>query len=267
MKRLLILFFVFLLLCSVSLGANDFSGDGNCVALWRFEDGALTADSIGGNTLTNNNGVTADAVNYREGAAAGDFEMNSSQYMSIADADLDAGFPLKNGDANKKISVCCWFRPESHGSGRYLFTKYNTNTGERSLLIEVYGTDIRVYIGYNGGAGAEALTILNLNTVATQWYHIGFTFQDSDKSYRIRCWDETGSSVVEVTGNSTNNINVESAAVAIGAVANPAGYFDGIIDRMVVFNDILTAGEIDQIYEGTYGAAEHRGQVIIIDEN
>ena len=35
--------------------ANDFSSDSNCVALWRFESGALTADSIGTNTLTNSN--------------------------------------------------------------------------------------------------------------------------------------------------------------------------------------------------------------------
>jgi hypothetical protein len=30
--------------------ANDFSADSNCKALWRFENGALTTDSKGGNT-------------------------------------------------------------------------------------------------------------------------------------------------------------------------------------------------------------------------
>ena len=47
--------------------ANDFSGDPSCKAVWRFENGALTADSKGANTLTAVNGPTADTSLYKEG--------------------------------------------------------------------------------------------------------------------------------------------------------------------------------------------------------
>jgi len=268
MKRLLILYFVFCILCSVSLGDNDF-GDVNCVALWRLENGALTVDSKGGNTLTND-AVVADAVNYKEGEASGDFEWSSSAFMTIADADLDAGFPLKDGDSTKKISVCAWIMPESLPTEGCFFAKWDHAGLKRQLQILQLGSpsDIRVYIGYNGGVSYEEVVTLNTNMVVNQWYHIGFTFQDSDKSWRLRVWDESGESVMEDTGNTINNINIEDSFFTLGCVSDGINHFDGRIDEVVVFNDILTSDEIDQIRVGTYGvAAGGGGQVIIIYED
>ena len=63
--------------------ANDFSGDSNCVALWRFENGALTADSKGTNTLTDVNTVGSDTVDYKEGSGCADFEATASERFTI----------------------------------------------------------------------------------------------------------------------------------------------------------------------------------------
>ena len=52
---------------------SDFSADANCVALWRFEDGALTTDSKGTNTLTNVNTVIAKTTDFKEGISCGEF--------------------------------------------------------------------------------------------------------------------------------------------------------------------------------------------------
>jgi len=54
---------------------NHFASDTNCVALWRFEPGQLTVDSIGTNTLENH-GVQADTADYREGDASAKFRLN-----------------------------------------------------------------------------------------------------------------------------------------------------------------------------------------------
>ena len=93
--------------------ANDFSGDSNCKALWRFESGALTTDTIGSNTLTDYNTVGEDTTNHMEGSCAADFEKSNSEHFVITDANLDSGFPLKSGDTNKKISICFRVRFES----------------------------------------------------------------------------------------------------------------------------------------------------------
>ena len=55
----------------------------------------------------------------------------------------------------------------------------------------------------------------------------------------------------------TNNIAITGAPFAIGAWysgGTPSYHLDGLIDEVVVFSDILTTGEIDQIRQGTYAA-------------
>lgn len=265
-KRFLIVFGFF---CVAAHGANDFSGDGNCKALWRFENGALTADSKGTNTLTAVNTPVADTVNFKEGAASVDLENSETDYFSITDAALDAGFPLKNGDANKKISLAFWCKIESLPTSSYYWVIYDKGVGTnvRSFMISIYPTTFSIQIGYNGGANWE---VINHGTQpqTARWYHVGVTFQDSDKAYKIRIWDDTAGALLggaEVTGTSTNNINVEDGALTIG-FSTAAYSFDGLLDEIVVFDDILTSAEIDQIRSGTYGAAVGGGgQVIIIE--
>ena len=236
--------------------ANDFSSDEHCMALWRFENGALTADSKGTNTLTNNAAVVANLADFKEGAASADFEESSSQYFSITDANLDANFPLKNGDTNKKISVCCWFQLESLSAARGLFGKYN-HPNERCLTIRIESNgNVDIVLGHTGGGSSEGVYAAG-TLVINRWYHLGFTFQDSDKSWQLVVWDDTGSTkVINTSGNTTNNISVENATVTVGASylsgASPVQPMDGEIDEVVVFKDILTTAEIDAIRGGTY---------------
>src|SRR3989304_868968 len=167
--------------------ANNFSSDSNCKALWRFENGALTTDSKGTNTLTNNNTVVADTVNFKEGAASADFEAGSSQSFSITDVNLNAGFPLKNGDTDKVISVCCWFRLESlpaTSNRMTLCAKWDTTNVKRSFAFRVFNnagnTVVDLSLGYNGGVSTELLyhsSALSINT----WYHATITYNNADK--------------------------------------------------------------------------------------
>ncbi|KKN36231.1 hypothetical protein LCGC14_0775610 [marine sediment metagenome] len=241
---------------------NDFSEDADCMALWRFEPSALTVDSKGANTLTNINAVAENAVDVWEGAGSADFEQTSTQYFSIPDADLDADFPLKSGDVNKKISVCGAFQLESFNTAwRGLFSKLDTN-GLRSLSIGIQQTSGQfvVVLGYNNGNSGETLYQAG-SLVTGRFYHFGFTFQDSDKSWKLVVWDDTaGSKVINTSGTATNNISVGTAAVGIGvryfATGTPVETFDGEIDEIVVFKDILTTGEIDLIRQGGFGPVD-----------
>lgn len=246
--------------------ANDFSGDPNCKALWSFENGALTTDSIGSNTLTNT-GVAADTVNYKEKLASGDWERDESDKMTITDASLDAGFPLKNGDTNKKISVACWFKLEAavNAAIHPLFAKEAAL--KYSFKVYVYGQAANQFkpyfaIGTSSGSSWES-KVMNQLLDAANWYHVAVTFQDSDKSWHVRLYDLTNTTQYDWTGTATNNINVEDAGVTIGNSSIGERY-DGLIDEMVIFNDILTSDEIDQIRDGSLGAAAS-GQVMMMD--
>lgn len=232
--------------------ANDFSGDSNCRALWRFESGALTTDSKGSNTLTDNNTVGESTSAYKEGSCCADFERGNSEYLSITDANLDSGFPTKSGDTNKKISVCFWTRIEST-TARDAMGKWD---GSKSWKIYLDGSHgLRLYQSSDGSAEetAEHGTTMGTGT----WYHVGVTYDDSDKSYRIRVWDDSAGAILgsDKTGNFTSNINIGDAPFLIGAAVSSTYWFDGLIDELAVFDRVLTTNEIDQIRAGTYSAA------------
>lgn len=238
--------------------ANDFSGDANCVALWRMESGALTTDSKGTNTLTDVNTVQENTADFKEGACCADLELTNAEYFSIADASLDAGFPLKSGDTTKIISLCYWVKAESWAATNVIYAKWESST---SLVFRVNHDAIGqlfVYIGYNGGISFESKNHASAMGVA-KWYHVGIVLDGPNKTILIRIWDDTAGAILgtDIDTTYTNVIDTEATALRIGAQSylGYPYYFDGLLDEMVVFKDKLTAAEIDQIRAGTYGAA------------
>jgi len=244
--------------------ANDFSGDPNCKALWRFESGALTVDDIGSNTLTDENTVaeSTGAGGYAEGSCAADFEYNNSERFYITDANLDAGYPLKSGDTNKIFSICYWFKVESYNaSATYYAAAYAKRDATTKLSIQLahYDPTNKVFgirVGYGTGGAFQTISIFTgINT--GQLYHVALVLNDADRSYAARLWN--GSTTSDASGNYSNYISVTDGQVSIGGVPT-SQYFDGIIDEMVVFSDELTSDEIDAIRSGMYGTAKGAGQ-------
>lgn len=267
MKRLLLI----LLLCSTAWAANDFSSDGNCKALFRVESGALTTDSKGTNTLTNSS-MAEDTTDYKEGACS--CEANAlTDILYCNDGDLDAGFPFKTGDSTKILSVCGWFRVSAFpaSASRHIVGKFGSVPNGRSWLVyckKNANWNLSLGVGYNSGNSTEEIS--HASTIATGiWYHFGVTFQDSDKSYRIRIWDDNAGAILgsDATGTATNNMYVGASCFTIGTGLNSGACLGGERDEIVVFNDVLTTGEIDQIRAGTYGAAASTAaQVIMVTE-
>ena len=245
---------------------NDFSGDVNTQGLYNFDSGALTTDSSGnGNTLVQDGPMTSNLVDFKQGdgSVVGVASPRTAQH--IADASLNADFPLKSGDTNKKISIAAWVNFDTTtivGSRDMFFSKATfSGTPDASFecgLFNDSGTP-RLYfaIGHNSGASQEIVFDTNITVVVGRWYHYAVTFQDSDKSYKLRLWDEFNTTVHETTGNTTNNIWINSQQWTVNgdAFSPPVGGqgLDINIDEWVVFNDILTSDEIDEIRNGIFG--------------
>jgi hypothetical protein len=238
---------------------NSFAADPECMALWRFDTvGDIGYDSIGSHVNgLSNAGATQDGTTKKQGAYAAQFVASEDDYMNLADASLGAGFPLKSGDTNKKISVCLWFRASTlpgSGSRSYLYSKYDPAGNARSLAVALVNTSGSTYVnlllGYNSGVSEEPVAHTKL-IAADTWYHVTATFDDATKHYMIRVHD--GATAWGQAGATTNNISVNSAAVYLGAVyGDTATDFDGRLDEVVVFKDILTAEEADAIATFTY---------------
>lgn len=232
--------------------ANDFSGDANCVALYRFESGALTTDSKGTNTLTSNGTPVSDTTNYKEGSGSVDFEASDTgDYFSRADADLSSDFPFKSGTSNTTFSFVFWYKAETLSGA--VVSKYSATSGGRSLEIRP-ATSIDLLLGYNSGNSVE--TISHASALSTgRWYHVGVAVDGATGNYRIRIWDDTAGAILgtDKTGTAANALYLNTRVFAIGSRAG-SPWLDGLLDEVAVFNDVLSATEIDAIRAGTYAA-------------
>ncbi len=242
--------------------ANDFSGLPAGSVVLNMDNGALLVDAMGGNNWADNNTVGQN-VDAKQGDRSGDFEGDVDEYLSQTDVNLPAGFPFKNGDAVKKLTACMWLKFESFDQANdALISKWENNKRSFALLSgDTAGSDyFKFFLGYGGGDNTEVVRIFGTAWVTSIWYHVGFTYQDSDKSYKIRIWDDNAGALLggaEETGNSTNNMNIEDAGVGIGAFLSgvTTNTHDGLLDEMVIIPDILSSADIDLIRQGIYGAA------------
>jgi hypothetical protein len=242
---------------------NNFSNDANCISVYRFESGAMTTDTMGNNTLTASaDAPDEDTTNEQEGSCCADFDDAVPEYYTVADDDLSADFPLKEGTSNKTITVLFWYMPDDTNYD-FLVGKYGWDgVSERSLCIlrESDNGRLQLQQGYNSGQNYQ---YVNHGGTLTddQWYHIAFAYQDSDKTYKVRVYDKTAGQILQsggsdnLSGNFTNAISLTDAAFTIGQGSDGARPADCIIDEVVVRDDFLSDAAIDLIRQQNYGAA------------
>lgn len=244
--------------------ANNFSGDANCYALWKLDSIAagVTPDGKGDNDLTVVGAagpvIATGAADHKEGAGAAYFDYTEGdQALYIADSSLGTGFPFKSGDSTKKISICFWFRsPSDTSEAGYVFSKYDTEANKRSIGITMdWSTNNSVTLWLGTGTGDAGTAYPHGSTItADRWYHVGITYDNADYSYRIRIWDDTAGEILgtDATGNHSGSVPATDAGLYIGTRNDMNREYGGLIDELVVFDDVLTTAEIDSIRAGTY---------------
>ena len=231
--------------------ANNFTTDSSVKALWRFESGVITVDSIGGNTLSNN-AVVSDTNTKREGNASAYF--NGASSLAINDASEDSGFPFKNGTSNNVATFCFWFRPDSAALSGYpgIFGKLNYGTAF-SFIVDIRSGSLCLLWGYgSGGTSFEQWTIQSL--IASHDYHIALSIDAVNKIASIVIYDATAGALTNYGNIFNNQMQINNLPFVIGAENTSGNYIKGWIDEFVVFNRVLNKVEIlairNQVYAG-----------------
>lgn len=249
----------------VAIVGNNFYSDLNCVALWNLEPGQLTVDSIGANTLTTGGSrIESNTVDFAQGVGSGQWISANNPTMYIKDVDLSADFPLKSGGTNKNISVCFWVKFDSLSKPSHmLWAKHSYTNMKRSFAVyavQVSGRyHLRVAKGYSWGSMMETVTEANTSLEAGRWYHVAVTWDESRKELKTTLWDDMTSTLYTEAALLAYGISLTDAHVELGTYDGTDGSPDansrlnGSLDEVVVFNDVLTAAEIDRIRQGTYG--------------
>lgn len=233
--------------------ANDFSGDSRIKALWKHEDGALNTDSKGTNTLTNNN-VSSDTSDKKEGGACGNYVRSNAAYQIITDANLDAGFPFKNGDTTKKAFIAYWHKISAvTGSTHFAhYTKWDTS--KYTIWLGHYGSQLRCYWGR--GSSYDTYNFPNLTLQTGRWYHIVWWIDGVNKILRCRVYDDSTAISYYYDFTVANILTVADADLVLGRnVTTATQDLDGRLDEVVVANDFLSLPEADQIRAGAFTGA------------
>lgn len=216
----------------------------NLVSYWKFDESSgNAADSVGSNTLTNNNTITYAAAKINNGA---DMESGSSQYFSAADS---AGLSF-TGD----MSWSFWLKPESDTQA-VLMMKIGSS-GQRAYYGQLLSsTTVRLGISSNGTTVTiRDVTVPTVTMDGTTWVHIVMVYDASAGSVEVFT---NGTSRGTNTGLPTSIFD-GTTAFEFGSYQEGgarSNYYDGALDEMGAWNRVLTSAEVTSLYNSGAGLA------------
>lgn len=178
----------------------------------------------------------------------------SSQFFTLADASLSAGFPGKNGTTNRIFSIPMRLSADT----------FPAVSGFETLIHK--GTAWKCGI-YNDG-GTPKLQMILLDGATPRTYTHGselladdvvmFGWNNTTNTATLdvaRCSGDTWSRVGTRIDSTDNDFDlaIAAGAVEIGGNSTDLDYFDGLIDEIWVRDAVLSAAKFLEYAEGTYG--------------
>ena len=217
------------------------------VAYYKLESGALTTDTVGGFTLTNNNTVGTGTGFIGTGSA--DFgTTNTNKYLNVAnDLGTDGG----------SISMSFWVKLQTEiSTGTDCFIIHG---GATSHVNDMVGYD------YNGGTRRVAWNRQQQNTANNVYYHTA-TLGTSNWHHLVYTYDGTtmkgyydGTEVVSqnLSGNGASGTGDGFGIGGSNRGGGPEwfGYSSCYTDEVGVWTRALTGNEVLNLYKGGIGNA------------
>lgn len=218
--------------------------DTNLVSYWKLDESSGNAsDSVGSNTLTNNNTVTYGAGWINNEAS---FVAASSQSLSISDAS-------QSGLEPTGAFTACASHKTGTGENGILFGKWKDGSlgnGSWEVRFDNGGNAINFYIN---DAIADALNeapTLNDNTR----YYVCVTFDGSAQRMIVYLDGTALSAGLSTTGTSVQNGNASFRVAANNNSSDTAtNFLDGTVDEYGFWSRALTATEILTLYNAGAG--------------
>jgi hypothetical protein len=197
-------------------------------------------------------------------------ELSATSYLSRSGNALSNNFPLKSNDTDKRITVCCWLRlKDSLPVRQTVFAKLLTNVSY-SISLGLCLLQGQPYLIWPP-AQNPSLTFESINLVTNRWYHIGLVVDGLNRTVYFQVWDDKAKTTTCVSWTPTSNPGPQHE-MSVGNGDFQIGYYDdqfshampfnGYIDEFVVFNDLKSAYEIDEIRKGTFNGPG-QGQTVV----
>ena len=244
----------------------NFTTDANCAGAWYMNEDAATAEN---DESSNNKDLAVSAGDEATRSAtvptgyAGysrDFEYTTEEdYLTLA----DEGGSLDINGADAKVTVACWFKPESVQAATVhnLIGKYDATGNQRQYKISITGdaeADGYTITGWvsadstSGGTGQDIPATTANFTVASGWHHVAMVCDDSNLYLYVDGVQDC-SPEAHTGGIFNGNVAFQVARATVNT-------FDGLIDECIVLNRALSAAEVAELHRngisGNKGASD-----------
>lgn len=217
----------------------------NLVSYWKLDESSgNAADSVGANTLTNNNTVGYAAAKINNGADGG--SSNTDKSLS-RDGNTPAGISYAQFVTAWSISL--WMNETTQGSNKK-FTGMQVSDGSNRRNMQLTSDSGTLKVNVYDGTANSYTTAQSLSTGT--WYHVVYTYDGTD----IRIY--LNGTLVLTQSRSFSQQN-DSQAGGFGLVADrqnnsSVDFFSGLVDEVGIWSRALSAGEVSQLYNGGNGS-------------
>jgi len=214
------------------------ASDSNCIGWWKLSESRFNLDdSDNAKVLNEWSGIGGDPQ-LQPVAAANRGDSTVSLYSTT--------YMYTTGDyisTANSFSVCIRAKLDSTWSGNIcsMWTGGSDNCWKISESSGGIGRIITFTISHVGGTGdiSSASTVVGVTSNA--WCYIAVTWDQTNKAYRIRTWDETTETIENITGAFSDDI---------ASGKDPTFEFGrngGDFDEISVFSEVFTAANIDNL--------------------
>lgn len=207
------------------------------VAYWKLNEVSGTrADSVGANTLADNNTVTS-ATGVVGSAAS--FASANSESLSIDD---NAALSLADGP---DASIAFWLKLTTVATAR-LVSKWDNTAGDLEYSVLVVTDKVRFAVSGDGTAAPSVEWGSTLS--AATWYH-------------VCAWHDSVADIIAISVNNgtpvtlahTAGIFNSTSVFTLGALSGGGQHLNGALDELGIWKKVLTPAERDALYNSGAG--------------
>jgi len=212
------------------------------VAHWKFDEGTGTTayDSAG-----NNDGTLVNGPLWTTGQIDGALEFDgSNDYVRVADSDS-----LTPSDA---LTVSAWVRINaiSWSERAGIVCKYDAAGGDRAYMVQLVNqsdpdlSTLSIHVSETTSPHNGKATLGTTALLPGEWYHLVTTFEANHQEIYVDGIEDTDDTDPEIADSIPNN----DLPLYIGYHKDENTYFDGKMDDVMLYERVLTAGEVRQLY-------------------
>ena len=217
---------------------------------WKFDEtsGSTASDSSGNGNTGTLNGSPTWAPGMDNGALT--FVSTINQYVDVGNA---AGL---NFERTQPFSIAAWIYVVSPGCCPYehIVTKRDTLTFQGIELDDTLGANA---VAANiAGTDSTNITVEStpgdLSPLST-WHHVVMTYDGSSTAAGVKIYVDGVNQTLSVSSDNLDASILTSTHMVVGRVLTDTTYFNGSIDDVRVYNRVLSASEVSDLYHATGG--------------